>query len=127
MTVTKKFIKMCEKAVNVQEVWQPKQFDCYYAKLLKRNFILAELSSMNVIEKYIYNYIYLPTCEQSRKMSGLSWWKFDEECNIVRQCFLEDSLCEIDIETKEEAAICVVMRGYGKFWNGKDWVSQKEL
>ena len=72
-------------------------------------------------------FIYLPTQERLQKISDLSWWKFDERCNVIRRCMLEDPLSEIEVETKEEAGICVVMeRKYHKFWTGEKWVKAND-
>lgn len=128
--ITKVFIKMCEKSPQVQKLWEPKYGDRFmFENEIGMIYILdrGRIPDKESVKKYKIKTFLIPTPEQLQKMSGLPWWEFDEECNTIRRCLLEDPLSETEVNTKQEAAICVVMRGYGKFWNGEDWVSSKEL
>jgi len=72
-------------------------------------------------------FIWLPTQERLQEISGIPWWRFDKRCDGVRCCLLEDPLNNIEIRTKEEAGICVVMeKKYNKIWNGEKWVKGNE-
>ena len=113
---------MCVKAKEIQKLFQFKKGEWY---IHKGHYIVLDESiiSVAIINQYKKEKaIWLPTQEKLQELSGLPWWKFDERCNEIRRCFLEDPLSEIEVETKEEVGICVVMeRKYFKTWTGKDW------
>jgi len=113
------FIRQCEQAEEVQKLWKPKTYDYIGHKVLsyRDKYAIYRLDYKIDPKKFFW----IPTRKQLQEMSGLSWWKFDERCNEIRRCLLEDPLSEIEIETKEEAGICVVMEKYFKMWNGKNW------
>lgn len=113
------YIKMCTKADSIQRDWIPKFGDLVRLNFDCRTIIIND--KYPPIRYYKNESIFLPSREGLQKLSGLTWWKFDEECNIIRRRLLEDPLSEIEVG-KEGAGICVVMeRKYSKFWNGKDW------
>lgn len=139
MDKSKKYIEMCEKAEKIQQLWQPNAGDWFLEKsTLPLEIIIFEGWYVLRKDKFIQrigpanNYdffdkgkveIWLPRQDQLQEMSGLPWWEFDERCNSIRRVLLEDPLSETEVETKEEAGLCVVMEKYNKIWNDKEWVN----
>jgi len=145
---TQNYIKMCEKAEEIQNDHKYERFDIIYnhskTKDFKISISLDEYyrSAIEYIERedigenvYMVNgyvsvwakniIIWLPTQEQLQEMSGLSWWKFDLMCSNIRQVLSEDPLSEIEIETKEEAGMCcILMEKWNKIWNGEKWIKE---
>ena len=124
---TENYIKMCEKAEGIQNLWR-KPFKNYIGDLFwKGKEYLAIPEACSYVTEIMFepkdDFIWLPTQEKLQEMSGLDWWKFDKRCNEIRQCILEDPLSEIEIKTKEEIGICVLMeKKYNKIWNGEKWI-----
>lgn len=123
------YIKMSEEAEEIQKLWRPHSCDYYYDKFsgTKKFVTNYDLSNPKMYDYLIKNknYIWLPIQKQLQVMSDLSWWEFDKRCNDVRQILLEDPLSGIEVETKEQAGICVLMEKYNKIWNGKNWKTIK--
>lgn len=123
------YIKMSEEAEEIQKLWRPHSCDYYYDKFsgTKKFVTNYDLSNPKMYDCLIKNknYIWLPIQKQLQEMSDLSWWEFDKRCNDIRQILLEDPLSGIEVETKEQVGICVLMEKYNKIWNGKDWKTIK--
>ncbi|MBA7621879.1 hypothetical protein ES703_29249 [subsurface metagenome] len=129
------FIRQCEQAEEIQKGHKWKDSDklayrrcinvrdCDYEELLKHpEYYEITYRTRKVYENIdIDKPIWIPTQRQLLVISGLSWWRFDERCNEIRRCLLEDPLSEIEVKTKEEAGICVVMEKYNKTWTGEKW------
>jgi len=137
---TDNFINQCEQAEEIQKAWKPKAGDYVQLNKNRQIYLISSVEKSKDKKKVVFytniingndswcyieffkdNFIYLPTQEQLQEMSGLSWWRFDERCNEIRRCMLEDPLSEIEVKTKEEAGICVLMEKYNKIWTGEKW------
>jgi len=136
--ITKNYIKMCERAEEIQKNHKWKDSDklayrrcinvrdCDYKELLKH----PEYYEMTYGTRKIYENIdidkpiWVPSEEQLQEMSDLSWWLFDARCNYMRCVLLGDPLSEIEVGTKEQAGICVLMEEYNKIWTGEMWVNE---
>ena len=138
-------IKMCEQAEEIQKDWKPKAGDYVQLNKNKQIYLVSSVEKSKDKKKVVFytniingndswcyleffkdNFVYLPTQEQLQEMSGIPWWRFDKRCDGVRCCLLEDPLNNIEIRTKEEAGICVVMeKKYNKIWTGEKWEEVK--
>ena len=123
MDTSKTYIKMCEKAEEIQELWRYSREgestgDWFYAKdnlgdgNNKRFISMGEVICSGDIADFswesscdfgggIENFndaIWLPRQDQLQTLSGLSWQEFDKEC------------LKYDAPTKEQAGIRVVMK-----------------
>ena len=128
----KNYIKMCKQAKEIQEKWKPKRFDYYYAKLLGRDFVLAELNSVNIIEKYIFNYIWLPTQEQLFAMVNfdkLLTFEFSSH-KKTRTLYImrTDGTCSLYKDDNFKGCILqyIMYEKYKKIWTGEKWVKANE-
>jgi len=118
--ITKNFIKQCEQAEEIQKFCQYKMGDWFLFP--EGLFVL----NCDMPKGGRIKFPWLPTQEQLQEMSGIPWWRFDKRCDGVRCCLLEDPLNNIEIRTKEEAGICVVMeKKYNKIWTGEKWEEVK--
>jgi len=128
--ITDNYIKMCEKAEEIQKSninigkrhFNNQDFVAYNCGEGLKIYVCSEISRYWLIKELIW----LPTQEQLQEISGIPWWRFDKRCDGVRCCLLEDPLNNIEIRTKEEAGICVVMeKKYNKIWTGEKWEAIK--
>ena len=121
--ITKNYIKMCEGNKDLQKVWKPKQFDSYYNKAMKRVFILGESNLVNISEKFIEMYAWLPTQERLQEMVSRNW--HDVFCNFLWWHSDDDKSSE-EFESMftsmNEVWLAFVMKEkYQKTWTGKKW------
>jgi hypothetical protein len=119
MDTTNTYIRMCEKAEEIQRL-SPETFHIgmpnelfsvnndlfYHLPLPDRGDLL-----------YYCKIVWLPRQDQLQEMSGLTWVEFDTKCLDKRFVFST---------TKELAGIQVLMEEkFNKVWNGNQWIAAK--
>lgn len=132
--ITTNYIKMCEKAKEIQDNWIPKKGDSF----------LAEYTIWNIGESYIgedtrepvavifpkkYNResniespkIWLPTQEDLQKIfyrnNSYSWWGM---LDLFHEWTLNERNKK-DPSIKQLWLMFVMKEKYHKIWNGKNW------
>lgn len=126
---TKNYIKMCEKAEEIQKAWKPKQFDSYGSEEYKKAFILDELGMINHIEKYKSSYKWLPTQEQLFKILNTidGFWQLTyrdykgEKVNILTYFLYYQKTEFVDKEIKTVLIQMIMKQKYSKTWTGEKW------
>ena len=126
--ITKNYIKMCEKAEEIQKAWKPEKGDLYA--------VIVHGKPMEIVDIYIDGfpllpekfsplsalYIWLPTQEQ---LQEILWQDLDEYEYWISK--LHDFILDLPFEemTMNELWLAFVMHEkYNKVWNGKDWVKE---
>jgi len=136
MDTSETYIKMCEKAGEIQEPWKPQCGDifCYYGEppIVGKNPIHykiiagkdgkateGELIPTEVVRRYYRNlYYWLPCQDQLQILSGLNWYLFDKTCVTWAT-----TNPDYQRESKEIVGLRVVYKEkYNKVWNGDDWI-----
>ena len=142
MKFTDNYIKMAEKAVEVQEGWEPEKGDWYYYRRYEVVGLveLENLDAMRFDKETINNCddvdddsdipIFLPLQHQLQGMievpeevilAGLTAkWYFT---TITTVLLMEDAK-ELfkDCKSPEEIWLTFIMMQHNKAWNGEDWV-----
>lgn len=124
--ITKNYIKMCEKAEEIQKAWKPKQFDSYGSEEYKKAFILDELGMINHIEKYKSSYKWLPTQEQLQEMIEYKTKNGETYLDCFYFWASKKYNCFVfgrDKITWNELWLAFVMKEkWNKEWTGSKWV-----
>jgi len=112
MDTSKEYIEMCEKAVEVQDEWNPKGRD--YRAVGKERFN-----------------VWLPRQDQLQGMVGYMvgyniWFeklhRFYDWLQEIEDIYSWDSKCTKFTSMEQLWLAFVQLELYGKTWNGKDWV-----
>jgi len=142
MDYTVNYITMCEKAIEIQERWTPKEGDfilntsaqngkghIFINYKYQPNSHCTRWELIYPIKIYKFN-IWLPRIDQFMKMSPRPWPAFDTNSLIIASKTL-NKFPEIigypcmtsDVFSKEMASLMLIMKElYNKMWNGIDWV-----
>ena len=115
MDVSREYIKMCEKAVKIQEQWIPQYGDRFADEHLK---IDEHTQGWDIYcgQPLTFCAIWLPRQDQLQKMSGLTWFIFYGQCRYFYK------ISEGNISAEQAGLMVVMMEKYNKVWNGEDWV-----
>ena len=126
------YIKMCEKADDIQKAWEAHCGDWLILDHHRRLVLLTSpnpelredpLRMISVAFPQTFGYpftdlkwreecIWLPRQDQLQTLSRLSWKAFDIEC------------LKYDADTKEQAGIQVVMASnFNKKWQNDEWIA----
>lgn len=106
MDISETYVKMCEKASEIQYEYAVNGFG--YSD--GHHFFNR---------KNQYETIWLPRQDQLQELDGRHWREFDEACEYE---WGRLSRKETMAATREQVGIRVIMWKYGKTWNGEDWV-----
>jgi len=125
MDTSEQYIKMCEKAEELQEIWEPQPFDnfCYRHHREDAPWWWSKLDRFGEINKKRDIHIWLPRQDQLQEML-----KVDYDQRIISiwemERFLEFYKTKWKIfETMEQLWLAFVMKEkYGKIWDGKKWI-----
>lgn len=126
MDTTKEFIKMCEKATELQEAWKPQSGDFVHSNVKQEIRVLYfSKHHGDPPEHYIDTHFthWLPRQDQLqemfeprphpiKEMSLLTAWLESVESNYYRQ-FHTHEQCWL--------SYCMYVK-HNKTWNGEDWV-----
>jgi hypothetical protein len=155
MDTSETYVKMCEKAVEIQGEWKPtpgdfiyRKFNLFGEKIDREIWSEDELSEINIIWwKSVVDGFYACTNEKGESRT------YKHPADMVRETSVwlprQDQLQEMvhftnphemldrfdmfrgDFEgefTMEQLWLAFVMKEkYGKTWNGEDWVTQASL
>lgn len=126
------FIKMCEKAIKIQEGWEPTigDFSIYKPYSPSLEFSLEIIRHDDFIKTD--SYIWLPRQDQLQKMvlDEYSWFNvapghFQSIYHAIIWDFQSFVQC-CDFKTCEQLWLAFVMKKkFNKTWNGKDWIDNK--
>ena len=150
MDTSKEYIKMCEKAVEIQEKWQPNVGDWYICHIDEKpintwhdcdELLICKIwlddicTSKRVIEAFKKTAIFLPRQDQlqgiarhhkegwydSREINNLClFWNWWRSVEV-------SSYCHSDDVSMEQLWLAFVMHEkYSKIWNGEDWMLKEQ-
>ncbi len=125
--ITKNYIKMCERAEEIQVKWKPRIGDTIKHRLTKS----TQLITLYDIETYSDDfyieekYTWLPTQEQLQEMLKNSW--ADPSILLAEfygwQVFIYPKFKD---ESITERWLAFVMKEkYNKVWTGEDWINEE--
>uniref|UniRef100_A0A6H2A1H2 Uncharacterized protein n=1 Tax=viral metagenome TaxID=1070528 RepID=A0A6H2A1H2_9ZZZZ len=123
MDKSETYIKQCEKAEEIQCLWECKGGDWYVDTITFPGERIVEIIGGHIptweYSEYDYSYkehqrrsFWLPRQDQLQMLSGLRWQEFDKEC------------LKYGAPTKEQAGIQVVMKilyHKNKVWRDGEW------
>lgn len=131
--ITERYIKMCEKAEEIQREWKPELGDRYWNtfwKLCEYNYsevICSSSFEKGDIDEKVKN-IWLPTQEQLQEMLDGDYFYHAFNLDVVnetmKRLYSEDGLYS-PFETGNEFWLAFVMwKRYGKVWDDEkeEWV-----
>lgn len=125
MDNTKEFILQCEKAVEIQELWD-RRMGSFYCESYWSNEEQKDLYVINVLKsdnQYIYQprFTWLPRQDQlqemlNKELADLVW-------DFGAFLYPMNSSVHYDGKSMEQLWLAFVMyEKYNKTWNGEDWV-----
>jgi len=153
--IPENYIKMCEKAEEIQKAWKPKVGDyalCSYAKTVEI-YIISKIEVEGSAKKFgiIYyineikglasatlmgnilkdDFVWLPTQEQLQEMTEGRFhiWGNLNSLSMTASIADRDShqVCK-NIDSMNELWLCYVMKEkYNKIWTGQKWVKAEEM
>lgn len=120
--ITKNYIKMCEKADEIQKAWKPKNFDRYILENEKKYdedaILYACIDDDLELDYDTKDKIYLPTQEQLQEMMSKEFGTVLLISDFYN--FAIENLLPFD--SMNELWLAFVMHEkYHKIWTGKDW------
>jgi hypothetical protein len=134
MDVSKEFILMCDKAVEVQREWKPAEGDYYYDRRSANVFLNYTFRSGKITVKY-YEWFWLPRQDQLQGMIDLPTAirklnTFINFCNTWENtdCFRYEKTKQRYSPSMEQLWLAFVMsERYGKIWNGTNWIKEDKI
>ena len=122
MDTSEKYVKMCERAVEIQKEWNPLPGDLVFSNrggihaLEAATIAMAELTPFGQNKARIKaDMVWLPTQDQLQEMVE----ETQTDCCQAIYHFFRTS----KTKTWEQLWLAFVMKEkYGKMWNGNDWV-----
>jgi len=126
MDTSKEYIKMCEKAIEIQKLWRMKPKHDFF--VFKKDYSLPECPSCCYTEhssQRLENFIWLPRQDQLQSFiipdfSG-TYWVIDQFFHWIRN--YSGIRTFKDNTSMEKLWLWFVMNEkYQKTWNGEDWV-----
>ncbi len=122
MDTSETYIKMCEKAEEIQECYDMAKYP--YPNLFWYNNELHFLNNLKVG-------IWLPRQDQLQEMIGKTYpepyfmltdWIIENESKIDENM---NNPCFANTESMEQLWLAFVMKEkYNKIWNGEDWINE---
>lgn len=123
MDLSKEYILMCEKAVEIQNKWGWDTGDFYYAKYgiytstLDKNY--AGVGKRDVEDRNRDEYVWLPRQDQ---LQGILEYSFDRLHQLAHIFYESSYQKDYTFTTLEQMWLTIVMAiKYNKSWNGTDW------
>lgn len=125
MDKSETFIKMCEKAKEIQEIWIPKDGD-FYAEKYKDEHFNYHYTSPQILTGFIYRerFIWLPCQDQLQIMIEQSPLDYIDG---IKGFWLDSNFP--DCSWEQLWLGCVMEEKYNKTWDLKkeDWIISKDL
>ena len=125
MDTSKEYIKMCEKAVEVQELWIATKADCYWSKRFKEVDFYMYSGGKIKDEPFQKNVIWLPRQDQLQGMVALKDVQ-DYTASAWANQFVafinaEENLDILRGFSMEQLWLAFVMKKkFNKTWDGED-------
>jgi hypothetical protein len=123
--ITENYIKMCEKAEEIQKAWKPELADWFYSKEIDDSVLILGFTKES--RKEIRKGIWLPTQEQLQEMMIPTLGDDFLGCApLVLNRKLEESLFSNGIYNwgtsyQELWLAFVIKEKYNKVWDGEKW------
>ena len=135
MDKTEQNIKMCEKAVKIQEAWEPKEGDYAYSQRGGVYVLFTQVILIgDALGRFKFDHTWLPRQYQLQAMvvGGLakkieSFYFFCLDVSRFDERYMELISLDGDAErlnnkSMEQLWLAFVMQAkFNKTWNGKDW------
>lgn len=131
MDTTKEYIKMCEKAVEIQSNWELNEGDFYYSQygcfvsVIDKDY--GDIDKRELEDRNRDEYIWLLRQDQLQEMvhyrENQDWDEvFANFCNYMDSIY-DDEIDMYGVDSLEQAWLMFVMKeNYRKTWNGEDWI-----
>lgn len=129
LLITKKYIKLVEKAKEVQKLWRPKEGDRFKFENDSTIFIVSEgrIPDKGQVKGYKIKTLWLPTIEQLIEM----WWDKDSALHPKDLFHWFSNVLKIYEDyfylflSPEELWFAVIMKeNYNKIWINGNWVKE---
>ena len=135
MDTSEQYIKMCEKAKEIQAKWQHQDGDFYFTYADDDDDIIGGRSTLPRPDSWTdwgkYHHIWLPRQDQLQEVVLKCWEEmlWEEQCNT--ETLIDEWRDFIGIQTvefirqssMEQLWLAFVEKEkYGKAWDGEDWV-----
>lgn len=123
------YIKMCEKAIEIQTSWQPTNGDFSFESTF--GDVSISILRGEKKEHYVYNDIFNDDYGLFVPYNNTIWLpRQDQLQEMVKGDFIEtcDYVCHfaekfVELKTPEKILLKIVMEElYHKIWNGEDWI-----
>ena len=121
MDTSKKYIKMCEKAVEVQKLWIPKRGD-FIVEPAKKDSALIISASLN---RMFPMDIWLPRQDQLQEICPYKYpeYVFRFYDFLQKEFIYKDEWICLDSFSMEQLWLAFVMKEkWNKIWDGQNWV-----
>jgi len=129
MDCSDQYVKMCQKAEEIQKLWSPSEGDVFVDELchvtIVNPMILDHLNK-SLKEGKRKDYIWVPKQGQLQDMllpmfERNCFWMFEECYKFIQPPY------PAKIESMEQIWLSFAMREkFGKIWNDEDWVEDKK-
>lgn len=134
MDRTPKFIKMCERAEEIQKEWECMVGDYYKLPHKETKLILVEVTTRNLYEYLKSNGIFLPRQDQLQEMvkgdfgtclndlAKFCKYVFRYNANTFMLSFSPNYGLPPSLKSFEQLWLAFVMKElYNKVWTGEEW------
>ena len=138
MDISKEYIKMCEKAVEIQSIWNIKGRS--FGDFFSNAYSITQVFSPNTFSLTHEPIYWLPRQDQLQEMVDLSGKNLRNDCShwyiceydqdgaaypypITDWVQIDDHYGYKGFDTAEKAYLAFIMQEkYNKTWNGEDWI-----
>jgi len=141
MDFSEKYIKMCEKAKEIQAEWKLQVGDYYFAnkkihvlgtEIYKNRRIYPFESSPYIKTDFFRDRVWLPRQDQLQEMLNLKVIKYgllNEIDNILYKVYKDKYISGFAFDSFEQLFLALVMyKKYEKIWDNKkeEWIKEEE-
>ncbi len=123
MDTSKEYVRMCEKAIKIQELWKPKDSDIYS----NHNHEDIHLFALRTLTKTeLFYAVWLPRQDQLQDMldmgtASAKLKQFSDFIDRKLQIDIKHSLEIFDKSMEQLWLIFVMYVKHNKTWGGEDW------
>jgi len=127
MDCSDQYVRMCQKAEEIQNLWSPQEGDVFADELCHVSIVNPMiLDHWRTKEKKKDDYIWLPRQDQ---LQALVFSIYEKNCYwMFEECYKHLQLPQpTKLESMEQVWLSFVMKERsGKIWNGENWIDVKE-
>ena len=123
MDTTKEYIKMCEKAKEIQKDHEFEYGDLFQDVMGSKAIFIPWEQNIKECPEYYRDCIWLPRQDQIQEMMEIpcTVWRASSLFRKVQKFIMDYK--ELEPLSMEQIWLCIVMKDlYNKTWNGEDWV-----